>query len=379
MKALKTLLIIVAVIVIIPLLGFAGWFVKKGFTMEILAVNKSMIEFKGSENYAVNYVLNSEKIVTSGNRRYQMNVDHIGLHWNEGDYKIKYPRLKDLSRIVEKTDLVYFADALGIQKSNVRALQENEEDRLEYGGINNTDYTLCRQFIQSAKPLIIESSFFGPPTESLVRYNMEKLTDVYYTGWRGKYVKNLSASTSDEDCSNMAGVYKEISGEDWTFTGPGIIIINEDVSRMIVLEEGTDIATKEGLIATREASMERFDLPAAVNYNGWFTILHPGNNEVLSIFELNPSISGKEKLNANGLPETFPALIEVDDNFYCMTGDFGKCKVNLLFSRVMVINKLVSAVKSNGVKNPDNFFYTYYQPFMTNIIKDAKQIKLNEE
>jgi hypothetical protein len=71
MKALKTLLIIVAILAVIPLLGFAGWLVKKGLYLEILVVNKSMIEFKESENYAVNYVLNCNKIVTSGNTQCQ--------------------------------------------------------------------------------------------------------------------------------------------------------------------------------------------------------------------------------------------------------------------------------------------------------------------
>lgn len=374
MKTLKILLIIVSILVIIPLLGFAGWLLKRGLDLDVLVVNKSMTEFKGSENYAINYILNSEKVLTPGNRHYKMDVDHIGLHWNDGDYKIKYPRLKEITRTVEKTDILYFADAKGINKSQIKELKEGEKDKLEYGGINNTDYTLIREMIKLKKPVVVESSFLGPPTESLVRYNLEQLKDVYYTGWKGKYVKNLSIGSSDGDCSHLANAYADITGEEWSFSGPGIVIVNEDVSRMLVLEEGIDIETKEGFIYTDEIAMERFDLPASVNYHGWFTILHPGNNDVLSTFKLSPTESGMEKLSSNGLHDSFPALIETANNFYYLAGDFGKCKVSLRFSRIIILNKLVAALKSN-TRNPSNFFYTYYQPFMNQVIEDAKNIK----
>jgi hypothetical protein len=85
-------------------------------------------------------------------------------------------------------------------------------------------------------------------------------------------------------------------------------------------------------------------------------------------------LSLRATLSANGLPESFPALIEVGNNFYYMAGDFGKCQRSLRFSRIMVINKLIEAMKSNS-KNPSNFFYTFYQPFMEEILEDTKKVK----
>ncbi len=381
MKAFKTLLVIVIILVVIPLLGLAAWYVKKGFKMEVMVVNKSMIDYKGSENKAINYVLNSEKIFTSGNKKYHMNFNHSGLHWNEGDYEIRYPRLKDLSKTVDRVDLVYYADTKGILKSQVMELKEGEKDGVEYGGVNNTDYTLCRELIKTSKPVVLESWFLGPPTQPLVRYNMEKLTDVYYTGWKGKYVNDLS---KDKDMGFEQGVdivalYEKISGEDWAFTGSGAVILSDDLGSIVVLVEGTDIETTEGLITSNENGIEKFNLPEAVNYTGCFTILHPGNNPVYSMFDLNPTTTGLEKLTANGLPENFPALIHVDDNFYYLAGDFGKCKVNLFFSRFLGLNKILSGIKSNGVENPNKFFNTYYQPLMTSIVKEAREVKSTDE
>lgn len=382
MKVFKTLVIIVILVVGIPMLGFLGWFiVKKGFKLEVMVVNKSMIDYKGSENKAINYVLNSEKIFTAGNKKYHLDFHHVGLFWNEGEYEIRYPRLKDLNKTIDKVDMVYYADAKGIMKSQVKTLKEGEADGLEYGGVNNTDYTLCRELIKTSKPVVMECRFLGPPTESLVRYNLEKLTDIYYTGWRGRYISNLSKDKelNFEKGLDIVATYEKLSGENWEFTGPGIVILNDDLSSMVVLQEGVDIETTGGLITSNATGMEKFNVPEAVNYTGCFAILKPGNNTVHSMFNLHPTTSGMEKLAANGLPENFPALIQSDDNFYFLAGDFGKCKVNLFFSRFLGLNRLLSGIKSKGVENPKRFFNTYYQPMMTSIVEEARALKEADE
>lgn len=329
----------------------------------------------------MNYVLNSEKIFTAGNKKYHMDFHHVGLFWNDGEYEIRYPRLKDMNKTVENVGLVYFADMKGIKKSQLKDFKEGDKDGLEYGGVNNTDYTLCRELIKSSKPIVMECSFLGPPTEPLVRYNIEKLTDVYYAGWKGKYVGDLSKDKEMdfEYGIDLVTLYEEISGEDWAFTGPGVVILNDDFSSIVVLVEGVDIETTAGLITSNATGIEKFKLPEAVNYNGCFTILHPGNNTVHSMFNLNPTTTGLEKLTANALPESFPALIQVDDNFYYLAGDFGKCKVNLFFSRFMGLNNIIASIKSKAVDDPDRFFSTYYQPLMTSIVKDAREVKTTGE
>ena len=98
MKPIKVLIIVILAIVVLPLIGYAGWLLKKGNPLEVIVVNKSMTHFHGSENKAMNYVLTSKKVMALGNRPYNLKIDHIGLHWNNGDYRIHYPRLKEVSR-----------------------------------------------------------------------------------------------------------------------------------------------------------------------------------------------------------------------------------------------------------------------------------------
>jgi hypothetical protein len=374
MKTTRVLIIVVLVIVIIPLIGYAGWMLKKGESLEVFVVNKSMTEYRGSENRAMNSVLDRQKILTSGNRLYNLKVDHYGLLWEKGDYRIKFPRLDELDRAAEISDVVYYADASGIMTSDTRSLKKGEKDMVEYGGLNNTDYTFIRDLISTGKPLLIESSFFGPPTEPLIRYNMEQMTDVYYVGWTGKYVKDLGGEPDQSAGVNWKELYKNYTGNNWTFRGPGIILINTDAGRILVLKEGQGIQTNDGLIVSTEQAVETYGVPQSVNYSGWFTLLHPGRNEVLSEFQLNPTEEGKLLLNEFGIPGSFPALIHAEDNLYFMAGDFGKCKSSRVLPRLWAVGPVIEWVKGKS-KNASNFFYSFYQPFMRTIIEDARENK----
>jgi hypothetical protein len=374
MKTTKTLVIVVIVILVIPLLGYAAWMIKKRTQLEIFVVNKSMTNFRGSENKAFNYILNKEKVFTAGNRSYNLAIDHYGLMYNRGDYRIKFPRLDEVERAAEKADLVYYADVSGIQK---HGSNQKKSDKIAYQGLNNTDYTFIREAISLGKPVIVEFCFFSPPTDPLVRFNLEKLADVYYVGWIGKYVRDLNADADANDICNWKVLYQEYTGNAWSAKGPGVIMINPDNERVLVLEEGKEIKSSGGLILSTKDAVAEYNLPSRVNFHGWFSVLHAGRNEVLSEFNLNATGEGRERLNEFGLPETFPALIHAEDNLYFMAGDFGKCSSNPFFSRVMGLGSFIDGARSKS-KRASSFFYSYYKPFMTKMVQDAKELKQSD-
>jgi hypothetical protein len=374
MKAIKVFAIVVLIILVVPLLGYAGWLLKKGQPLEVFVVNKSMTDFRRSENRALNNILIREKIFTSANRTYDLTIDHYGLLWNKGDYRIKFPRLNELEYMAEKADMIYYADASGILTSQVRDIKKDEPDMVEYGGLNNSDYTLIRYFFEKGKPLVAECTFFSPPTESLVRFNIEKLTDIYYVGWIGKCVKDLADEADMRLGFDWKERYTEYTGNQWTAHGPGVVMINTEARRILVLSEGEDIKISEGFIYSSEAGIEKYSLPSRVNYDGWFTVLHEGRNNVLSNFQLNPTDIGKETLNEFGIPETFPALIHVEDHFYYLAGDFGKCRSGDFFHQVMVLGPVRNAIRSKS-RGASSFYYSYYAPLMTKILNDALLIR----
>jgi hypothetical protein len=380
MKTTKTLVIVVLIILVIPLLGYAAWMIRKETQLEIFVVNKSMTNFRRSENKSFNYILNKEKVYTAGNRNYNLAIDHYGLIYSKDDYRIKFPRLDEVDRAAEKADLVYYADVSGIRPAFSNVSKQEEADQIFYEGLNNTDYTFLREVISRGKPVIVEFCFFSPPTEPLVRFNLEKLTDVYYVGWIGKYVKDLAADADEVDLYDWKDLYLEYTGDPWSAKGPGVIMINPENGRVLVLKEGKEIESSDGFIISTKDAVANYNLSPRVNYHGWFSVLHAGRNVVMSEFNFNATAEGRDILNEFGIPETFPALIHADDNLYFMAGDFGKCRSNPFFSRVMGLGSLIDGARSHS-KRASNFFYSYYKPFMTKIVQDAMEIKrtLNQE
>ncbi|MCF8225888.1 MAG: hypothetical protein K9J30_08410 [Bacteroidales bacterium] len=367
MKTIKTITIVVVIILVVPLVGFTGWILKRNTALDIMVINKSMLHFDRSENKSLNYILNKEKVFTPFNTKYNLKKDYYGLFWFGDEYNVRYPRLKDVSETAENVDLVYYADAYGIKASQIGGTDSN---RLEYGGISNTDYTLIKELMSRNKYLIAECSFFGSPTEPLIRYNLEQLTDIYFVGWHGRYIKNLA---NEPDCDremSCTDMYREYVGEEWNAKGPGIVFFNPESKRILVLEEGKDIQSTNGLIKTTSEGVEKFGLPEEVNYSGWFTVLHPGRNKTISSFVLNPTEEGHQKLNKMGIPDNFPALIQADNHFFYLAGDFGKNNVRLFPSRLWGINDLINLPRKRS-KRASNFYYSYYQPFVTTIIDEV--------
>ncbi|HKK63174.1 MAG TPA: hypothetical protein VJ951_11450 [Bacteroidales bacterium] len=374
MKSIKVFVIIISIVIVIPILGFAMWFMQESKPLSIAMINKSILKYKGSENQSFNYILNKEKYFTDWDMKYNLKNDYFGVHWLKDKYRVKYPSLRDVEKKVNESDVVYFSDMYGIRTNHLKNLSKDGPDKLEYGGVNNTDYTFVKALISHNKPTIIECSFLAPPTEPLVRYNFETMTDIYFVGWNGKYLNDLSIDPDLNIELNCIDMYEKYTGKKWNFSGPGVVFYNVHDERVYVLQENIDINASEGLIITSEEGINKYNLPEKIGYNGRFTVLHPGDNKVVSYFELNPTAEGKRKLNELGIPDKFPALIEAGDNLYYLAGDFGKNRVNMFLSQMNGINDVVHSMKKRSI-SASNFFHAYYYPFMSKVLKDAYLMK----
>jgi len=373
MKTLKVTGIVVVIILIVPLLGYVGWLLKKGTNMEVIVVNKAMYSYHSSENSSLNYVLDSKKILTAANQPYNLKTDFLGIKELNGELKSNMPRLRDVDRIANEADLVYYADVSEPFLKKHKSSVNNENNDQALGGLNNTDYSFIRDIISMEKPLVLECNFICPPTEDLVRYNLEKLMDIYYLGWIGKYTDRLEADPLSNEIFNWKDMYTSFTGNEYEFTGEGIILMDPAGGRVVILQEGKHIQSGDGLIITNKEWSEKLHLPEKVNYSGWFTLLHPGQNTVISEFTMNPTDIGLALLNEQGIPYRFPAAILTEPQTYLFAGDFGKNTVSHLFSKVVVIRPVHDAIKRRNYLNSKNFFYSYYQPFMTSIVESAME------
>jgi hypothetical protein len=207
------------------------------------------------------------------------------------------------------------------------------------------------------------------------------LIDVYSLGWRGKYFKNLSANKIEKEISQKwIDIYKDYSNTNWEFNGPGILLIHDKQKRILVLPEAKYMSKKYPEVVTVNDYAASMCLPERTAYTGWFDIFYPGENIVISSFDMNLNEQGIELLKSNGLSNIFPACVKsTDDMLYFLSGDFSKQSVFLPSSRIRLVNDISMAICKNMTGTPGKFFQTYYVPFMSCILDDYYTKKTNNQ
>lgn len=367
MKTLRILLLILGILIVLPFAGRLLWYLQKSRSMELMVINKTVTKANQNEFKALNWVLNYKKFLKADGRQYDYKLDYFGYHPDAPgeEWLIRSFRLENLPALKEQFDAVVFLDNEGVP-----ADLPGNTLKAAYGGLNQNDYLLLKEMIQSGKLIIAEYNFFSEPTVDLVRFNTEQLLDIYSIGWKGKYFDNLDArKIKDIIDIRWLDRYKEYYGKNWDFTGPGLILMNPRQNRILVLPAAQYMEETYPSILTKEENSGLLKLPIEVAYDGWFEVVYQGNNTVMAEFDLNLNMEGIELLKTAGLESKFPALISHKDHrFYYMAGNFSGEPVSLLFSRIRMFSGLITNLNKNRTNNPGLFFHTYYVPLMSGLL-----------
>ncbi|MFW5820421.1 MAG: hypothetical protein ACOCWA_03970 [Bacteroidota bacterium] len=377
MKSSVYFFIAVALVILLPLAGHLAWRIQKKNPLDLMIVNKTVLQSSENEVKSLNWVLNYRKVIKNDRQNYDFEKDYFGFHPDaiSTDRTIRSFGIDDLSDIKEKYDGLFYLDNKGVE------LDHQKYANLKYyGGFNNTDFLLLKEMMNNEKLVVVEYNFFSEPTEELIRYNTEQLMDIYSLHWKGKYFKDLSEKKAGKELEEKwFECYKNYSGKEWDYTGPGLILCNLKQDRIIILPK-EEYLIDSPVITTTEKTKDQYKLPAEVKYSGWFDIIYEGNNEVISTISLNLNPKGIDFLKQNGLEGSFPASVKMKGKpVYYLAGDFSKQKVFLPFSKMRIINDLYRGICNTMTGNPHVFFQTYYVPFMSGIILDYYDVTSHKE
>ena len=374
MKRLTILLVLLAVIVLLPALGRLFWVLKKEQPLNLVIVNKTVTPDWGNEMKALNWVLNYMKILKTGNIPYDFTKDYFGYHPDAvtEDRSIRSYTLGELEQLTRSNDGVIYLDNEGVDVS-IQGIEH-------YGGFNQIDFYLLDGMMHSGKLVISEFNFFSDPTEDLIRYNTERLMDIYSLRWKGKFFENLDQKKIDRNIDQKwIDCYEDENSAGWNFTGPGLILCNEKQNRVLVLPADIYMHDNTPVIHTTSKIADAYSLPEEAAFTGWFDVVYEGGNEVISYIDLKLNEAGIELFKSNGLDPVIPATIKVIDKpVYFFAGDFSKQKVYLTWSKMDILSDLCRFVCRGMTKNPQQFFQTYYVPFMSTILEDYYR-NLNKE
>jgi hypothetical protein len=162
----------------------------------------------------------------------------------------------------------------------------------------------------------------------------------------------------------------------------GVVMVHEDET-IVILEYPTHINKPQPYIKTSSENRRKYGVSDNIPFPGWFEVTQPSSpqGQIISWIELNPTQEGLAILNRYNAPSRFPAVIEFkgDKNLIYLTGDYSYSNVSRRFVR-MKGSRFIELFLGdlNDVTDRHAFFFGYYLPMFSTILKEFRTIPNQE-
>ena len=373
-KPLLILIIILAVILALPVVNLVRWVFQEKKPMGIIVLDKTVPTIKRENHRSFMWILTNERFVKKENNGiYSYSKDYYGWYplkpLRDRQYMKKDYRLTELIDLADNNDALYFTDTYGVFFNDwYVGINKSRHSRKLYGGLNNNDYLLISEMKKRNKLIILEYNTIDYPTAALEKYKTEEQLGITTSGWTGKYFSTLDTIGNDFPIW-MTAMFRKQYKAPWTFTKPGIVILNNN--DIIVLEEGTQLADAKPFIVTSKEYSEKYNVADSVFFSNWFDIIDPKANDVVSEFKLATTALGDSLLSLNFLDARFPAVVQdtLTHNTFYFSGDFANNDMSFWSPIFKDVEKVKSIFYSNKADDPKNFFWNYYRPLIKGIFE----------
>jgi hypothetical protein len=376
----KPLLIVIIVLVIIlalPVINFVRWTFQAKKPMDIIILDKTVPTLERINHKSLFWILTNERFVKKGDGTYSPSKDYFGFFptrpLREKQYKQVNLRLPDIMKVCDKSDALYYTDTYGVFFNDwYKGINKSRRSRKLYGGLNNVDFLYLLEMQKRNKLCILEYNTFDYPTPELERYKTKNALGIEFNGWTGKYFASLDTAAKENTDFPvwLTAMYRKQYRKPWAFAKPGVVLIKG--SEMVVMEEGKQLKTAIPMIVTDSANSKKYGVAPKVGFGGWFDIIDPKKEVVISNYNLETTSLGDTLLTENGLPNSFPAVVTDTANhrnwYFC--GDFASNKVNYWTARFKGLSGFKGISYSDNVSDERRFFWLYYKPLINTIFTD---------
>ena len=383
-KSLILFIIILFVILFLPLLSIVKWGVQSKRQLDVLILDKTVPTFDRFNHKSFHWILTHNKYVKGNKRRYSYVKDYFGFvplrPLREKKWDTRRIRLAQIIELADSLDALYYADTYGVYFNDwYQGINRSNRSRLIYGGLNNSDYLLLKEMKDRDKLIIAEYNILSPPTAPLERNKTETIFGIHWTGWSGKYYMDLNPETNPDFPKWIVKLYEKQSLETWPFTNSGIIMVKND-NRVVVLENETHLDFDVPFIYSSKSTQENYEVPYTINYPFWFNIIESTENIVLSEFKIHTNLVGDSLMEANLIPDVFPAVImqPEKEHYFYFSGDFANNDVNYSTAYFKNIEKIDKYLYNNDLSDKRKFYWKYYKPLVTNTLNNY-YLELKEE
>lgn len=376
----RSILLIILIFLATPLWMRIGWELGNKKALNLLILDKTVLNSNSYKHRSVNWILDYEKYTKSNGSFYDINKDYYGFFpFDNEKYVIQdFEKMDetDLDSIASIYDMAYFTDTYGILGNEwFKHRDVNENSESIYGGLSEKDIHVLKKMKERNKPILTEFNTIGYPTPYNVRNSFEKMFSIEWTGWKARYISSLDTVNNPDLPKWIIRKYKEMHGGWWNFHKEGILFIHES-GKVLVLEKGRDLNQAIPKIYTDKKYQSQFGVPGVIIYPYWIDIMvnHNDTNELVSKYILETTPEGDDLLNNNGIPKIFPAIIhrKKDYTFYYFCGDFADNPTKFRFAKLDGITGLKFLMyNAMDVTDRNRFFWEFYLPMMQTILKEA--------
>ena len=343
------------------------WTFQESSSKSVFIIDKTVPDDSYREHKGLTWILNYEKWVKEDGSAYDPEENYTGFHpGTEKNYETK-----DFPESLVGTDLIYLADSYGVYEEDFYGSQsDGDRSKIIYGGMQEEEISKISEAVQEGSTFIAEFNAFGSPTENQARQNLYSILNLEWSGWVGRYFEDLS-----EDGEVPAWAirnYEKQTGDEWGFKEAGLILVNEDDSIVVIGEE--DIGNDKVQFSFNDEGRKLLKdnlVQDSISYHYWFDIVEPSSSEeVIADYTLDLSENAEKKLDKEGIPLTFPAVIHHNNTYY-FAGDYADRESKFNFYQYMGIPGVNRLLLSGDNESLDAFYWKMYEPMMKTILDNG--------
>jgi hypothetical protein len=366
-------------ILLTPLWMYLAWLGTPKKPIRIAILDKTVLNTQCTEHESLNWVLKNNRYTRPNGNFYDIKEDYFGFFPKEKEkYELKgFEQLHEaeLDALAKKYDALYITDTYGMYNNEwYKHKNQAERSTLIYGGLSQQDLYVLKQMKEQKKLILAEFNTIASPTLTSARSSFETMFGLHWSGWAGRYYEILDTLRNPELPQWLTRNYKIQHHNHWPFLKSGIVFIRED-DHIEIIEEKKQLTNSVPQIETEKKFSAAYGLPSVIKYPYWFDILETGpGNKVLSWYHIKTNDSGDRVLNEYRIPKTFPAILAHDGSdyrFYYFCGDFADNPISNTLSSLKGIGMFSSLFYNYDEREErKSFFWTYYRPLVSSILRD---------
>ena len=366
----KLLLLILLILVLAPPVA---WKLADDRTVDMVVVDASVIDEKAESHSGITWLTEQMRIRRRSGNPYRLN-NYYGFFPDQAESVKRFE-----PQMLEEIDLLYLCDLQGVWRRGIEqfeVLRNPRQDELLHSGLSLREVDAVVDYVNSGRATVAEAFLFYASHEdgTRSRRKLEEAFGVKWTGWIGG---------SFNDLSNMFEVpfwartfYEREIGQNWDFTGPGVILLQPELKKCVVLRPGLELREAHPRITlTRRDGALAEGVESGLPIFGWFEIVEANRDEqIRSMIQLSLTGVGEGIMQENSIPSAFPAIISqwVERNTYYLAADLGTVPNWLGPAQVKWMPEIRSSISSIIEKHfpGEETFWKFYIPFMRNVLND---------